>query len=84
MIDEYKQRPERDEDIPFENITGNETDGLPSFEEIYPKEKWIIVEFNCSNGWDKVITSIPESEKQNAKQYFEKQGYKDVNNINFK
>lgn len=43
--------------------------------------KWIMVEFNCSNGWEKVITSIPESEIETAKEYLEKTGFNDVENI---
>lgn len=44
---------------------------------------WIIVSFNCSNGWDKVITSIPASETNNAKEWLENSGFNDVTNITF-
>jgi len=45
--------------------------------------KWIMVTFDCSDGWEKVTTSIPISEMENDKQYLEKQGFNDVKNIHY-
>jgi hypothetical protein len=42
---------------------------------------WILVEFNCSNGWDKVITSIPESEVSNYDNYLSLEGFRDIQNF---
>lgn len=47
------------------------------------ESKWIMVTFTCSNGWEKVTTSIPKSEMENDKHYLEKQGFNDVKNINY-
>ena len=42
-----------------------------------------MVTFNCLNGWEKVTTSIPVSEMENAEHYLEKQGFRSVKNIKY-
>ena len=44
---------------------------------------WLLVEFNCSNGWDKVITSIPASEKDTAIAYLQGQKFTNISNLKF-
>lgn len=46
-----------------------------------PSQKWLMVSFECTNGWNGVITSIPATEKDNAIKYLERQGFQNIQNL---